>query len=564
MKTISQRLGLALVVLAAGCSSKKDAGLIQQELDAIKITKGEIALCGSNQFGQVEFGLSCEEKVRDDFNLATALLHSFEYAEAEKVFRKVIDGDSECLMAYWGVAMSNFHPLWAPPTKAELTKGQKTIALARSLNNKPGRESEYIEAVGTIFDAWESLDHKTRVGKFVHATGALYTKYPEDKEAGIFYALALRCAANPADKTFANQKKAGEILGSLFPNEPNHPGIAHYLIHNYDYPELADQGLDAARKYAAIAANSAHAQHMPSHIFTRLGLWDESIQSNRSSIEAAKCYAENLGMQGHWDQELHGLDYLIYAYLQQGNDDEAKKQVDYLNTIDSVFPITFVNAYTFAAAPMRYALERKDWKQASALELRPEKFPWENFQWQKGVYHFGKLLGAVNSNDLKTANAQLNELKKIETFLQENKKDYEANQTHIQIAASESLLLFASGKKAEGIKSMIAATELESATEKHSVTPGEIVPTLELLGDMYVKTGDHTRAKAAYVANLKIRPGRFNSIYGAAVASKKSGDNAQAEIYYKQLLELTKSGDKGRPEIREAEKILKGELLSMR
>lgn len=559
MKTIRHKILVFLIFAGTlGCQTNREASMIQEELKAINISRGEIALCGTNQFGEVKFGLSCEEKVRADFNLATALLHSFEYSEAEKVFAKVIDGDPNCLMAYWGVAMSNYHPLWAPPTTDELTKGSKTIKLARTLQATSERESEYIEAVGTIFDNWENLDHKTRVEKFVKAAEAIYSKYPDDKEAAIFYALALRASADPADKSFANQMKAGEILGSLFPNEPNHPGVAHYLIHNYDYPELAGKGLDAARKYASIASNSAHAQHMPSHIFTRLGLWDESIQSNTNSMAAAKCYTENLGREGHWDQELHGLDYLVYAYLQQGRDEEAKIQVEYLASIDSVFPLTFVNAYTFAAVPVRYALERKDWKQAATLELRPASFPWDKFQWQTGIHHFGRLLGAINLKDLKMAASELEELKSIQVFLKENKKDYEANQTAIQIAAAEASILFAKGKKKEAIAGMKAAVEMENATEKHSVTPGEVVPTLELLGDMYMQLGDYSSAMNAYMADLKIRPGRFNSVYGAALAAKKSGDKANAKLYFEQLLELTKASKKSRPEIKEAATFVTG------
>lgn len=549
---------LIILGLSIGCQSRKTADEVQRELQALNISRGEIALCGSGQFGRVEFGLSCEEKLRADFNLATALLHSFEYAEAEKVFAKVVDADPACIMAYWGIAMSNFHPLWAPPSPEELEKGFKTVALARSLGKDSGKEGEYLEAVATIFDDWEKLDHKTRVEKFVKATEAIYAKYPADKEAAIFYALALRASADPADKTFAKQKKAGEILSGLFPGEPDHPGIAHYLIHTYDYPELAALGLQAARKYAAIAANSAHAQHMPSHIFTRLGLWDESIQSNIKSTEAAKCYAENLGKEGHWDQELHGLDYLVYAYLQEGKDDLAKEQVDYLATIDTVFPITFVNAYTFAATPVRYALERKDWKQAANLELHPAGFPWDKFPWQKGIHHFGKLLGAAHTGDLDKAIVQLDELRKIQSALVTTKKDYEANQVMIQIRSAEAWIRFFEGRTDDALRSMIEAAAMEDATEKHSVTPGEVVPARELLGDMYLEIGDHAKAMEAYVANLKNRPGRFNSVYGAALAAKRSGDRVNAKAYFEQLVKLAPWGSKTRPAVKEAEYFLKG------
>jgi tetratricopeptide (TPR) repeat protein len=553
---------LACLIILAGismeCQNKKEPDQLQRELQAINISRGEIALCGTGQFGRVDFGLSCKEKVQANFNLATALLHSFEYVEAEKVFAKVIDEDPECIMAYWGVAMSNFHPLWAPPGAEELGKGSKTIAVARSLYADSDREKEYVEAIATIFDEWEKLDHKTRVEKFVKASEAIFTKFPDDKEAAIFYALALRSSADPADKSFEKQKKAGEILSKLFPGEPDHPGIAHYLIHNYDYPELAELGLPAARKYASIAANSAHAQHMPSHIFTRLGLWDESIQSNTKSTQAAKCYAENLGKKGHWDQELHGLDYLVYAYLQQGKDDQAKEQVIYLAAIDSVFPITFVNAYTFAATPVRYALERKDWQQAANLELHPLSFPWDKFLWQKAIHHFGKLLGAVHVRDIKNANLRLQDLKQIQSTLATAKKDYEANQVHIQIKSGEAWISFFNGDKTAAIQSMIEGADMEDATEKHSVTPGEVVPARELLGDLYMELGDYTKAAEAYQANLKKRPGRFNSIYGAALAAKKSGDAGNAKIYFEQLIKLSQSGNKSRPELKEAEEFLKG------
>ncbi|HZI25188.1 MAG TPA: hypothetical protein VFD46_08935, partial [Chryseolinea sp.] len=310
-----------LVLLS--CGRKGSDEKFQRELQSIDLVRGDIALCGSGdgQYGKVDFGLSCVETVRANFNLATALLHSFEYEEAEKVFAKVIDGDPDCLMAYWGVAMSNFHPLWAPPSKEELEKGSKVIALARSLEPKSERESDYLQAAATLFDDWKNLDHKSRLLKFEAAAKEIYLKYSSDNESKIFYALALRAASDPEDKTFAKQREAGKILSSIFSGQPDHPGIAHYLIHVYDYPELAELGLPAARKYASIASSSAHALHMPSHIFTRLGLWEESAQSNINSMTAAKCYAEKSGMKGHWDEELHGLDYLVYAYLQQARDD---------------------------------------------------------------------------------------------------------------------------------------------------------------------------------------------------------------------------------------------------
>src|SRR5258706_5233073 len=240
------------------------------------------------------------------------------------MFAKIIDQAPDCAMAYWGVAMSNFHQLWATPTPAELKKGMQAIQIARAIRNKTKREKDYIEAIGQFFENADQFDHRSRVLNFEKAMESIYKTYPDDKEAAVFYALALNTAADPADKTYANQRKAFELLNPIFQKEPLHPGIAHYIIHNCDYPELAELALPAARKYASIAPASAHAQHMPSHIFTRLGLWDESIQSNLVSVSSAKCYAEKAKIKGHWDQELHALDYLLYAYLQKGQDDAPK------------------------------------------------------------------------------------------------------------------------------------------------------------------------------------------------------------------------------------------------
>jgi hypothetical protein len=554
MRSILASFTLIFLLLSIPTCKEKSSVIEQrqQELLAMNFNRGEIALCGNGDFGNVDFSLSCSEKVRKDFNLAAALLHSFEYAEAEKVFAKVIDADPECVMAYWGIGMSNFHPLWAPPGKEELEKGSKTIALARSLEANE-RESLYIEAIAKIYDDYEKLDFKTRLKRFVEAAEVIYRKYPFDKEAAVFYALALRSSADPSDKSFVKQKKAGEILNSLFPTQPNHPGIAHYLIHNYDYPEIAESGLPAARQYASIAANSAHAQHMPSHIFTRLGLWDEAIESNRKSTEAAKCYAENLGKKGHWDQELHGLDYLVYAYLQEGRDKEAGDQVNYLHSMDSVFPVSFVNAYTFSAAPVRFALERKDWEMASKLQLHPASFPWERFMWEKAVHHFGRLMGEVNMKDIAGANSELQKLIACQAALTANKKDYEANQVQIQVKTGEAWIKYRSGDKTNAIRLMTEAADMEDATEKHAVTPGEVLPARELLGDMLMDLGNYAGAHNAYLANLKKRPGRFNSLYGAAVSAKAAGQNQEAGIYYKQLLNLRRPDTSTRKEFKEAE-----------
>lgn len=544
---------LLIIIIVFSCSDRKNPTQFQNQLASAGIASGEITFCGASpdEFGTVSFASTCSEKVKSDFNLATALLHSFEYSESEKVFGRVIEQEPSCVMAYWGVAMSTFHPLWAPPAKADLEKGAKVIAIARGiLDGEQSREADYIETIATIYDNHDQLDHKARVLKFEDASRRLYEKYPDDKEAAIFYALALDASADPKDKTFKNQKKAGDILNNIFAQNPNHPGIAHYIIHNYDYPELAALGLDAARKYASIAAASAHAQHMPSHIFTRLGLWQESVQSNINSISAAQCYAEKSGVKGHWDEELHGLDYLIYALLQQANDAEASKQIQYLSTIDAVSPVNFKAAYSFAAGSARYAVERKDWQAAAKLEFVPKDFPWEKFPWESGNVYFARFLGAIHTNQVTQAKDDYAKLKVAHSKLVELKDEYKANLVMIQLKACEGWLKYAEGKKAEAVALLTEAATMEEATAKHPVTPGEIIPARELLADLYLALGDMKNARKEYEADLVKHPNKFNDVYGAALASEKSGDREAAREYYQKVLELSGSSASDRPQLK--------------
>lgn len=556
-RSIPIQLALALLILLS-CSGRKSQTQRDSELASLNLNSGDLTLCGSgiSKFGTVDFSQSCSEKVRPDFNLAVALLHSFEYTEAEKVFAKIIEQDPECIMAYWGAAMCSFHPLWEPPGESDLQKGSKIIEAARAIaKDKSTRESDYLEVVATIYDQWETLDYRRRLLKFEEASQRIFEKYPDDTEGAVFYALALDAAADPADKTFQNQKKAGQILNAIFVKEPDHPGVAHYLIHNYDYPELAKLALPAARKYASIAAASAHAQHMPSHIFTRLGLWDEASQSNLNSVSAAQCYAENIGAEGHWDEELHGLDYLIYAFLQKADDDKALEQIGYLKTIREVFPHNFKVAYAFAAAPARYALERKDWVAAASLHLEPADFPWEKFQWEKANINFGRLLGAVHTRKIEDARAELGQLHSIHAKLSQTGENYKANLVSVQLKAGEAWIKLAEGRDAQAIDLMTEAANMEEATAKHPVTPGEIIPARELLGDMYLELGRPASALEAYKADLKIHPGRFNGIFGAGVAAEKTGNVKEATIYFEQLASLP--GARGRPAFAVAESFLK-------
>lgn len=375
---------LCLLLLTTISCNRKNKTSANTAITEIGLKQGELISCGppDKEFGSVGFETTCSEKVKKDFNLALALLHSFEYDEAEKAFAKVINEQPDCAMAYWGVAMSNYHPLWAPPTQPELEKGAKTILIAQSLKEKSSIETDYINAIAVFYENWNTTDHGTRSRNYEKAMERIYTANPTNKEAAVFYCLALVATADPADKSYAHQKKAGNILTSLYPEGQDHPGIVHYIIHTFDYPELAALALPAARKYASIAPSSAHAQHMPSHIFTRLGLWDECISSNIAAAASAKFYAETAGIKGHWDEELHALDYLVYGYLQKGDNVSAKKQWDYLRTIREVEPMNFKVLYAFAAIPSRYVLENKLWKDAANLQT----FPGQNIPGKKLLY----------------------------------------------------------------------------------------------------------------------------------------------------------------------------------
>ena len=547
---------LAMVIISCGDEKKKT--FVKGLAD---LKRGELISCGPQDgevFGTVSFTASVPEALKTDFNMAVALLHSFEYDEAQKMFAKVIDRAPECAMAYWGVAMSNFHSLWAPPGPAELQLGKQAVDLARSIKNKTKREADYIEAIGQFYDTYTEEAHRSRVLKFTKAMERLYLDYPDDREAAVFYALALNASADPKDKTYANQKKAMSILQPIFEQQPLHPGIAHYIIHNCDYPELAHLALPAARKYAAIASASAHAQHMPSHIFTRLGLWQENINSNLVSANAAKCYAEKAGIRGHWDEELHAMDYLVYSYLQKAKDDSAAQQVAYLRTIKEVYPLNFKTAYAFAAIPARYYLERKQWKDAANYQLHPVKYPWEKFSWQKGIFHFTRLLGNIKTGNKAGAAAELDSLNGLYRQLQsEKEKTREAAQVMVQIKTGEAWLSLLNKDPDKAVTIMMEAADLEDGMEKHPVTPGAVIPARELLGDMFHGLGKHHEALKAYEMVLLNSPNRLNALYGAGVSAKEKGEKQKALQYFQKLIEISGENKSSRKEVLQAKTYLR-------
>ena len=525
-------------ILPFSCKEKSTSssqGVADNKLD---LKRGSLISCGlsSNEFGTVSFSSFCNAPTQDDFNLGIAMLHSFEYDEAEKSFARVLDADSTCAMAYWGIAMSNFHQVWpSPPTTEELVKGSRAVEIARSMTKGSDIMKDYIKTIGAFYEDYANHTQRERILNYAKAMEEMYKKYPNDKEVSIYYALSLVSAADPSDKNYTNQKKAGNILNSLYPGQSMHPGIVHYIIHSYDSPELASMALDAARKYASIAPASAHAQHMPSHIFTRLGLWNESISSNTNAASSAKCYAENTGIKGHWDEELHAIDYLIYAYLQKGDNVHAKEQLDYLMAFTEVQPVNFKVLYAFAASPSRYYLENKLWDEAASIKFQPG-FSWEKYPWQKSIIYFTQSLGAAHTGKIELAKAALKNMQPCYDSLKMQKDEYKSNQVAIQMKIAEAWTLFAEGKKQQGLQQMKTAATMEDQTEKSPVTPGEVLPARQLLADMLMEMNMPSEALMEYEADLKKHPNRFNSIVGAATASEKLNNLAKSKQYYEQLL----------------------------
>jgi hypothetical protein len=514
------------------------------------------------QLGKVDFPVTCNAAAQAAFQRGDALLHSFQYEDAEKAFADVAAADPTCAMAWWGTAMSLYHPVWAAanpaaaPTPADLKKGAEAVAKARAAGPKTERERDYIGAIGAFYKDADQVDHATRALAFEGAMEQLSAKYPKDNEAAIFYAVALLGDAPPTDKTYTRQKKAAAILTRILPEAPEHPGVAHYLIHSFDYPALAELALPAARSYAKIAPSSPHALHMPSHIFTRLALWDESIASNLASSAAARARMARLHPGASSYEDLHAQDYLAYAYLQGAQDEKAKGVVATVAAMQKFDQEQFSGAYSLAAVPARYALERRQWSDAAALTVRPETFPWAKFPYAEAITWFARGIGAARSGDVAGARGDVERLTAIQKALAEAKNNYWAGQVEIQRLGAAAWLARAEKKDDEAVGLMRAAADLEDKTEKHPVTPGSIVPARELLGELLMDVNRPADALREYEASLKVAPGRFNGVSGAARAAELSGDRAKARAFYASLVELGKASQPPRAELQTARAFL--------
>jgi len=515
---------------------------------------GHAAMGGG--LGTVDFATSCVGDARGEMNRGVALLHSFGYEEARRAFQRALDADPACAMAQWGIARSWYHPVWAPPSIEELRRG--AAALERAAGAKTEREREYVAALAVFYRDFDRVDHVTRAKAYELALGRLAARYPDDDEAAIFHALQLVAVGylDPTDRSYAWQKRGAEILNRLLPRHPDHPGIAHYAIHAVDYPPLAELGLKAARAYAKIAPDSSHALHMPSHIFTRLGLWDDSIESNLAAARSAVAQAQRLhGGGGAFDQ-LHALDYLVYAYLQQGKDASARRVLDEMSRIDRLDEAQFAAAYAFAASPARWALERHDWKAAAALEAGPEWFPWDRFQNAAALVYYARAIGSARAGDVAGARRAAAEVDRIRKSLPAT-RDYDwSGSVGAEWETATALIAIAEGKRQEGLRLLRAAADHEDAVDKHPVTPGALLPARELLADALLENGSAAEALREYEAALKTSPRRFRSTAGAMQSAWDSGDRAKARSYAAQLLEIAKGAEVERPELAVARRYL--------
>lgn len=486
--------------------------------------------------GTVHFEVSCSPAAQKQFDRAAALLHSFWYDEAEKEFTRVTRTDPRCAMGHWGVAMSRYHPLWTRPGTADLNAGLAAVSRARAAGGGTQREKDYIAAIAVFYTDWHRIDHLKRAVAYENAMQRVYERYPDDHEAGIFYALAILGRALPTDKTYTEQKRAAEILNRLLPLMPNHPGIAHYMIHSYDYPDLASLALPAARAYAGIAPDAPHALHMPSHIFTRLGMWEDSIRSNVASAESAwRQIAGGDRAMGAFDQ-LHAMDYLEYACLQTGKDDEARKVLDDLNRVSRLDQQTFQAAYAFCAIPARYALERGKWDEAAGLEVRPAWFPWERFPWAKANVYFARALGAARGGRVAQARREVEQLASIHRGLALKKNAEWKERVEILRLAAAGWTARAARKDDEALGLLSAAADLDDSIEKHPVTPGSVAPARELYADLLLDLGRAKDALKEYESVLRVAPKRLRATAGAARAAELAGDAARAKSHYAELL----------------------------
>src|SRR5213083_1991758 len=521
--------------------------------------------------GKVEFPISCASSVQSEFSRGVALLHSFFYEEARRVFTSLAERDPKCAMAQWGIAMTWWHPIWTPPTRDEMRAGKAAIEKAMAMYAGTDRERGFITALDVYYNTPDSstggsvgqschgpVGPRDRVIAYEKAMRQLCDKYPNDFETQTFYAFAVLAVgyATPNDTSLSKQLEAAAILEKLWKQNANHPGVVHYLIHCYDYPSLAQRGLIAAQTYDSIAPWVPHALHMPSHIFTRLGMWDESIAANRVSAEASRAYAVMRHRDATEAEELHALDYMAYSYLQEARDIEARKIVDFVGTVRKTNPeLEFSGAYALAAIPTRYAFERNDWASAATLTV-PNLPHWSSFPFMEALIEYGHALGRAHTGDLDGARKAIARMQQLRDAAKDPKFDYFKSHLDLQMQAASAWVAASEGKKNEAIEMLRRAANAEDILGKHPVSPGAFVPIREQLGSLLLEVGQAKEAQREFEAALKIYPGRFRGLYGAALAAEQAGDKQNASRYYAKLAAQTTKSDGSRDELNHVREFL--------
>jgi len=496
------------------------------------------------QLGTVSFANSCQPAAQATFQRGVALLHSFWFREGEKTFREVLERDPSCAIVTWGMATILIgNPFATGPTPTEARRAQEAIERGRAIGAQTERERAFIEAIAAYYDRFADRSHGARLKSLSDAFEGVATRFPADDEAQIFSALYLTATQSPADKTFSTTLRAAAILEAQFQKHPDHPGVAHYLIHAYDYPPIAAKGLPAAKRYAEIAPSAPHALHMPSHIFTRVGAWQDSAATNERSAAVAK--AEN-----EPSDQLHAMDYMVYAYLQLARDGDARHVLDEAPRVPGVNPAARGGPYALAAIPARYALERSAWQEAAHLPLQTSRFPFTD-----AMMHYARAIGAARSNDAAAAEREVQELARIVEALKAAKDTYWAVEVEVQRLGGAAWVAYAKGNREEALNLMRAAADLEDKSEKAAVSPGRIVPARELLGDLLLESGQPGDALAEYERSLTHDPNRYRSLYGAGQAAAQSGKRDTAQVYFSKLMALAGSGDL-RPETEKARQYL--------
>jgi len=515
--------------------------------------------------GKVDFPISCAAAAQPEFTRGVALLHSFFYEEARRAFTSVAEQDPKCAMAQWGIAMTWWHPIWTPPTPDEMKAGKAAIDQAMKMDAGTDRERGFITALNIYYNTPDSsapgavgqschgpVGPRDRVVAYEKAMRQLYDKYSNDFEVETFYAFAVLGVgyATPNDTTLSKQLEAAALLEKLWKKNPNHPGVVHYLIHCYDFPALAERGLVAAKSYGSIAPWVPHALHMPSHIFTRLGMWDESIASNRSSAEASRTYAAMRHRDATEAEELHALDYLAYSYLQQAQDAKAKEIVDFAATVRKTNPeLEFSAAYALASMPARFALERNDWKSAATLNI-PNVPHWSSFPFMEALIEYAHALGRAHTGDLDGARKAIARMKELRDATKDAKFDYFRQHLELQMQTASAWIAYSEGKKDQAFEILRRSADAEDVLGKHPVSPGALVPIREQLGTLLLELGHAKEAGKEFQAALKIYPGRFRGLYGAALAAEQSGDKQSAQRLYAKLAAQTAQSDAAREELK--------------